>query len=180
MLSNSSLTASSLRMQPRINYRTAACALLVTGVVATPAMAQESRDTILVPQKYALEREIEVDVTPNGLVLNLGAPVRSANLSHMNNVVFVGLDGVLCDSKTECSEAPRPTMLLLRQIPPIAFKDQLPSSDGTRMFFVNTDSGLYRFRLKPSAKPSKVKAPYTEVKIQPDYPASPSQFPFTR
>lgn len=180
MLSNLSLTGPSIRLRPRINYRTVACSLLIAGGLATPAVAQESRDTIPVPQNYALERVIEVDVTPMGLVLDLGAPVKSATLSHMSDVVFVGLDGVLCDAKAECSEATRPTQLLLKQIPPISFKHQLPSSDGTRMFFVNTDSGLYRFQLKPSPKPSTAKAPYTKVEIQSGIPASTRQFPLTR
>ncbi len=143
----------------------AACAASIACVSAAPAMAA---DTLNVPQAFALQRVIKVDVTQLGLVLDLGSPIDSVNLSHMNNVVFTGLDGVLCDAKTtECPDAPRPTKLLVRKIPPIKFKDQLPSSDGTRMLFVSTKQGVYRFRLKPvSGSPT-----YTKVLIQSEFPA---------
>lgn len=145
----------------------------VFALTAAPVLAE---DTIKVPHAFALERVIEVNVTPKGLVLDLGAPVKSANLSHMSDVVFVGLDGVLCDAKAECTESTRPTMLLLRRIPAIPFKHQMPSADGTRMLFVLTDSGLYRFQIKPSS----ANAPYTEVEIQSGFPASTRQFPLIR
>lgn len=149
---------------------------ICTAALACAATPVFAADTITVPQEFALQRVIEVDVTPMGLVIDLGAPVKSVNLSHLSDVVFVGLDGVLCDAKAECTEATRPTKLLLRRIPPITFKHQLPSSDGTRMLFVDTDSGLYRFQIKPSS----ATAPYTEVEIQSGFPASARQFPLTR
>ncbi len=124
-------------------------------------------DTLNVPQAFALQRVIKVDVTQLGLVLDVGSPIDSVNLSHLSNVVFTGLDGVLCDAKTACPDAPRPTKLLVRKIPPIQFKDQLPSTDGTRMLFVSTKAGVYRFRLKPlSGSPD-----YTQVLIQSEFPA---------
>jgi len=142
----------------------AACAASIACLSVAPAMAAE---TLKVPQEFALQREIKVDVTQMGVVLDLGSPIDSVNLSHMSNVVFTGLDGVLCDAKAECPDAPRPTKLLLRKIPPIKFKDQLPSTDGTRMLFVATKAGVYRFRLKPlNASPK-----YTQVLIQSEFPS---------
>ncbi len=142
----------------------AACAASIACMAAAPAMAA---DTLNVPQEFALQREVKVDVTPMGLVLDLGSPIDSVNLSHMSNVVFTGMNGVLCDAKAQCPDAPRPTKLLVRKIPPIKFKDQLPSTDGTRMLFVSTKSGLYRFRLKPlNTSPN-----YTEVLIKSEFPS---------
>jgi hypothetical protein len=107
----------------------------------------------------------------------MGSPISSVNLSHMSDVVFTGMNGVLCDAKTtECPDSPRPTKLLVRKIPPIKFKDQLPSKDGTRMLFVSTESGLYRFQLKPiSASPD-----YTQVLIEQEFPSSEFPNPITR
>lgn len=142
----------------------AACGLVIAGLTTTPAIAD---DTVEVPQSYALKRVIEVEVTPMGLVLNLNSPVTSANLSHMSDVVFTGLDGVLCVSTTQCTDAQAPTTLLLRRIPPLKFKNQLPSTDGTRMLFITTKEGLYRFRIKPDTSPD-----YTLIEVHHDAPAS--------
>lgn len=151
----------------------AACSVSLACISAAPAIAG---DTITVPQDFALQRVIKVDVTQMGLVLDLGSPISSVNLSHMNDVIFTGMDGALCDAKTECPDSPRPTKLLIRKIPPIKFKDQLPSSDGTRMLFVSTESGLYRFWIKPvSASPD-----YTQVSIQSEFPSTGFPAPITR
>lgn len=142
---------------------------------APPAVAV---DTITIPQEFAQQRVVNVKVTQMGLVLDLGSPVKSVNLSHLSDVVFIGLDGVLCDTRAECSESQPPTKLLLRRIPPIQFKQQLASPDGSRMLFVSTGSGLYRFRIHTESTPPD----YTLVIIQSDDPASlpgfaPSQVP---
>lgn len=160
-------------------FRKKAATLFAAGAVgfawmtATPAIAQFgpsgiAGDTITVPQEFARQRVVEVEVTQMGLVLDLGGPITSVNLSHMSDVVFTGLDGVLCDAKAECSEAQPPTKLLLRRIPAIKFKQQLPSPDGTRLLFVSTASGVYRFGIKP-----KTTAPdYTLVVIQSGFPST--------
>lgn len=151
------------RLQPRLSsWAVAACGLAIAGFNAAPAIA---RDAVPVPQDYALKNEIEIEVTPIGLVLDINSSITSAHLSHMSDVVFIGLDGVLCDPKAECPEdAPLPTTLLLRKIPPITFKNQLPSADGTRMLYITTKEGLhYRFRIKPDTSPE-----YTLIEIQPN------------
>jgi len=155
-------------------FQLAACTVSLACLSVTPAMA---KDTLTVPQEFALQRVIKVDVTPMGLVLDMGSPISSVNLSHLNDVIFTGMDGVLCDAKTtECPDSSRPTKLLVRRIPPIQFKDQLPSKDGTRMLFVSTESGLYRFRLKPISESPD----YTKVEIQPEFSTSVFPNPISR
>lgn len=129
-------------------------------------------DTYTVPQDFALQRVVELNVTPMGVVLDLGSSISAVNISHMRDIVFTGLDGALCSVEVDCS-ATQPTALLLRKIPPIDFDDREPSPDGTAMLFVNTDSGLYRFQLTPvSSQPD-----YTKVQIEPSPPHPP--FPST-
>jgi len=134
-------------------------------LVPSSAIASE---TVQVPVEYARQRVVKLDVTQMGLVLDLGSPITSVNLSHMNNIVFTGLDGALCDATTACSDASPPTKLLLRHIQPIGFKGQLPSTDGTRMLFVSTQAGVYRFQLKPTSKTPA----YTLVQIGSGFPAA--------
>lgn len=152
----------SAALQPRLRHWAVASSFVIVGLIAAPAIA---RDAIQVPQDYALKQEVEIEVTPIGLVLDIHSPITSAYLSHMSDVVFIGLDGVLCDPKAECPEdAPQPTTLLLRRIPPITFRNQLPSADGKRMLFITTKEGLhYRFRIKPATSPD-----YTLIEIQPN------------
>lgn len=145
----------------------ALAAVAVSLSFASPPSAQAS-DTIQVPQNYAKERVVKIDVTQMGLVLDLGSPISSVDLSHMSDVIFRGLDGALCDKSAECPDTPPPTKLFLRRIPPIKFKHVLPSPDGTRMLFVNTSAGLYRFQIKPVTGAPK----YTSVKVQPDFPTT--------
>jgi len=134
-------------------------------LVPSAAMANE---TVQVPVDYARQRVVKLDVTQMGLVLDLGSPITSVNLSHMNNIVFTGLDGALCDATSACPDTQAPTKLLLRHIQPIGFKGQLPSTDGTRMLFVSTQSGVYRFQLKPVSKTPA----YTLVQIGSGFPAA--------
>jgi len=141
---------------------TLALTIAGTGFFLTPAFAN---DTITVPQDFARVRVVKLDVTPMGLVLDLNSPINSVNLSHLRDIVFVGLDGALCDAQTDCpQDAQPPTQLLLRKIPPIPFKNQQPSPSGEAMLFVMTNQGLYRFQLKPVNKTPS----YTEVEIAPD------------
>ena len=128
-----------------------------------PALAKE---TITIDQKFARERVIKVEVTPMGLVLDFGnSSISSVDISHMKEIIFRGLDGVLCNPQADCSEGPPPTKLLLRKIKPIDFKDQEPSPDGTYMLFVLTDSGIYRFLLMPMSTLPK----YTKIEIEADF-----------
>lgn len=142
----------------------AACAVSAMCLVPSSAVANE---TVQVPADYARQRVIKLDVTQMGLVLDLGSPITSVNLSHMSNLVFTGLDGALCDATAACPDTQAPTKLLLRHIQPISFKGQLPSTDGTRMLFVSTQAGVYRFQLKPVSKTPA----YTLVQIGSGFPA---------
>ena len=121
-------------------------------------------ETLKVDRKFALEREIVVDVTQIGIVVDFGSTISSVNLSHMGQIIFQGFDGVLCKIPSQCPADSAPTMLLVRKIPDIEFKTQLPSVDGTAMLFVNTDSGVYRLEFKPVSKKPK----YTKVEIKDD------------
>lgn len=141
---------------------TLAFTLAGTSLFLAPVLAN---DTVIVPQNFARSRVVKLEVTPMGLVLNVGTPIRSVNLSHLKDIVFVGLDGALCDAQTDCpQDAQAPTQLLLRKIPPIPFKNQQPSPSGEAMLFVMTNQGLYRFQLKPVNKTPN----YTEVEIAPN------------
>ena len=121
-------------------------------------------ETLKVDRKFALLREIVVDVTQIGIVVDFGSTISSVNLSHMGQIIFQGFDGVLCKIPSQCPADSAPTMLLVRKIPDIEFKTQLPSVDGTAMLFVNTDSGVYRLEFKPVSKKPK----YTKVEIKDD------------
>ncbi|MGB5633854.1 MAG: hypothetical protein WBM86_13900 [Waterburya sp.] len=121
-------------------------------------------ETLKVDRKFALLREIVVDVTQIGIVVDFGSTISSVNLSHMGQIIFQGFDGVLCKIPSQCPANSAPTMLLVRKIPDIEFKTQLPSVDGTAMLFVNTDSGVYRLEFKPVSKKPK----YTKVEIKDD------------
>lgn len=121
-------------------------------------------ETLKVDREFALEREIEVDVTQMGIVIDFGSTISSVNLSHMGQIVFQGFDGVLCKIPSQCPADSAPTMLLVRKIPDIEFKTQLPSVDGTSMLFVNTASGVYRLEFTPVSK----KPRYTKVEIKDD------------
>ena len=123
-----------------------------------------SAETLKVDREFALAREIEVDVTQMGIVINFNSTISSVNLSHMGQIVFQGFDGVLCKIPSQCPANSAPTMLLVRKIPDIEFKTQLPSVDGTAMLFVNTDSGVYRLEFNPVSKKPK----YTMVEIKND------------
>ena len=121
-------------------------------------------ETLKVDREFALAREIEVDVTQMGIVIDFNSTISSVNLSHMGQIVFQGFDGVLCKIPSQCPANSAPTMLLVRKIPDIEFKTQLPSVDGTAMLFVNTDSGVYRLEFNPVSKKPK----YTMVEIKND------------
>ena len=121
-------------------------------------------ETLKVDREFALEREIEVDVTQMGIVIDFGSTISSVNLSHMGQIVFQGFDGVLCKIPSQCPADSAPTMLLVRKIPDIEFKTQLPSVDGISMLFVNTASGVYRLEFTPVSK----KPRYTKVEIKDD------------
>lgn len=125
-------------------------------------------ETLKVDRAFALEREIVVDVTQIGIVIDFNSVVSSVNLSHLGQIVFQGFDGVLCKVPSQCPADSAPTMLIVRKIPDIEFKTQLPSVDGTAMLFVNTDTGVYRLEFNPVSK----KPRYTKVEIE-DKPLPP-------
>lgn len=125
-------------------------------------------ETLKVDREFALERAIAVDVTQMGIVIDFASQISAVNLSHMGQIVFQGFDGILCKIPSQCPANSAPTMLLVRKIPDIEFKTQLPSVDGTSMLFVNTTSGVYRFEFNPVSKKPK----YTKVEIR-DKPLPP-------
>lgn len=137
--------------------------LAVTSVWLGSAKAIKA-ETLKVDREFALWREIKVDVTQIGIVIDFGSTISSVNLSHMGQIVFQGFDGILCKIPSQCPTDSAPTMLLVRKIPDIEFKTQLPSVDGTSMLFVNTASGVYRLEFKPVSK----KPRYTKVEIKDD------------
>ncbi|MEO1669248.1 MAG: hypothetical protein AAFR77_00465 [Cyanobacteria bacterium J06631_2] len=124
--------------------------------------AAKAETTLKVDRDFALERLIKVDVTQMGIVIDFDSKISSVNLSHMGQIIFQGFDGVLCKSSSSCPPNSAPTMLIVRKIPDIEFKNQLPSVDGSALLFVNTTSGVYRVEFNPvSAKPK-----YTKVEIK--------------
>lgn len=137
---------------------------LVTASVWLGSTKTIKAETLKVDRKFALEREIVVDVTQIGIVIDFGSTISSVNLSHMGQIIFQGFNGVLCKIPSQCPADSAPTMLLVRKIPDIEFKTQLPSVDGTAMLFVNTDSGVYRLSFNPVSK----KPRYTMVEIRED------------
>lgn len=127
--------------------------------LATASMA--AAETLRVDREWALNRLIKVEVTQMGIVVDFGSPISAVNLSHMGQIVFQGFDGILCKIPSQCPANSAPTMLLLRKIPPIDFKNQQPSVDGSALLFVNTRSGVYRIEFQPVSKKPK----YTKVEI---------------
>lgn len=125
-------------------------------------------ETLKVDRSFALERAIKVDVTQMGIVVSFDSPISSVDLSHMGEIVFRGFDGVLCKSSAQCPKNSAPTMLIVRLIPEIEFKSQLPSVNGNAMLFVNTASGVYRLEFNPISTIPK----YTKVEIE-DKPLPP-------
>ncbi|GFE72159.1 hypothetical protein [Chroococcus sp. FPU101] len=136
--------------------------LIGTGLLfalATPAFAD---DTLTIPVDFALARVIKLDVTQSGVAIALDAPIQSIKLTHMRDITFSTLDGVLCETPANCPEGNAPTLLLVQKTKPIPFKDQLPTPNGTTMLYVNTSRGLYRFQLRPVSK----KPDYTKVEFK--------------
>ncbi len=119
-------------------------------------------DIIKIDRSLAKEKTIQLEVTPMGLAIDLGSPISAVNISHKSQIVFSGLDGVLCLSKANCGEQNPPTILFVRKIPKIDFKDEEAMANGTSMLFVDTESGMYRFEFKPVNKEPQ----YTKVEIQ--------------
>ncbi|WP_052056101.1 hypothetical protein [Myxosarcina sp. GI1] len=142
----------------------------ITSIVLVAGLPHGSlaSETIAVDREFALKREIEIDVTPSGIVLQFNSPINAVNLSHLGEIVFQGVDGELCELSTSCTAETAPTMLLLKKIPKIDFPDLEPTTDGTAMLYVDTASGLYRFELTPKSQ----KPEYTKVEIN-DEPMSP-------
>ncbi len=119
-------------------------------------------DIIKIDRSLAKEKTIQLEVTPMGLAIDLGSPISAVNISHKSQIVFSGLDGVLCLSKANCGEQNPPTILFVRKIPKIDFKDEEAMANGTSLLFVDTESGMYRFEFKPVNKEPQ----YTKVEIQ--------------
>ena len=119
-------------------------------------------DIIKIDRSLAQSKTIQLEVTPMGLAIDLGSPISAVNISHKSQIVFSGMDGVLCLSKANCGEQNPPTILFVRKIPKIDFKDEEAMANGTSLLFVDTESGMYRFEFKPVNKTPQ----YTKVEIQ--------------
>ena len=122
----------------------------------------EASDIIKLDRHNALERTTQLDVTPIGLVIDFGTPISSTIISHKSNIVFSGVDGVLCIAKANCADENPPTILFVRKTPRIDFKDEEAMPNGTSLLYVDTESGMYRFELKPVSKTPQ----YTKVEIE--------------
>ena len=119
-------------------------------------------DLLSVDRESALERTTEIEVTPQGVMIDLDSPISSVNISHKSEIVYQGVDGNLCFSRADCGDAPPPTILFVRKIPKIEFKDEEPMSDRTSMLYIKTQAGMFRFELNPLNK----KPQYTEIQIK--------------
>lgn len=135
--------------------------LVAAPLLLSTAQSAVASETLKVDREFAINRSVELDVTPNGVVIDLGSKINSVNLTHMGEITFQGLDGALCKGVEQCPENSSPTMLLLKKIPSINFPQQQNNPDRSSMLYVNTSSGMYRFELTPkSTKPR-----YTKVEI---------------
>ena len=119
-------------------------------------------DILPLVRENALERTTEIEVTPQGVMIDLKSPISSVNISHKSEIVYQGVDGDLCFSRSNCGDAPPPTILFVRKIPKIEFKDEEPMSDRTSMLYIKTQAGMFRFELNPLNK----KPQYTEIQIK--------------
>ncbi len=63
---------------------------------------------------------------------------------------------------SQCRGGSPPTILFVRKIPKINFKDEEPMVGGYSLLYVDTESGMYRFEIKPVNQTPK----YTKVEIQ--------------
>ena len=127
-----------------------------------------ANDIIKIDRRNALERTTKLEVTPQGIVIDFGSPVSSVIISHRSKVVFTGVDGALCLSKASCSQENPPTMLFVRKIPKIEFKDEEAMANGTSLLYVDTASGMYRFEFKPVSKnPTYTKVEINQQEIRP-------------
>ncbi len=120
-----------------------------------------ANDIIRIDQLNAQERVVELDVTPFGLAIDFGTQISSVTISHRSNIVYRGMDGTLCSGDSRCSGSP-PTILFVRKIPKINFKDEQAVSGNYSFLYVDTASGMYRFKFKPVNKNPQ----YTKVEIE--------------
>ncbi len=134
---------------------------LLTTIIPLIAMPAIANDVVKVDPTFAINRTLEVKVTPMGLVVDFNRAISSVNLSHKRNFVFSGMDGMLCQSTARCPQDARPpTKLLLKRIKPINFKHETATPNGKAMLFVTTRDGqVYRLELEPS----QGTPPYTQV-----------------
>ena len=123
-------------------------------------------DIIRLDRSSALESATKLEVTPQGLVIDFGVLIGSTIISHKSNIVYSGVDGVLCTSKANCEDENPPTILFVRKIPQVDFKDEEAMPNGTSMLYVDTEVGMYRFEFNPSSSIPK----YTKVEIQEEIP----------
>ena len=135
-------------------------ASVIASVVITPIAL--AKDIIRIDRLNAQERVVEIDVTPMGVVIDFGSPISSVVISHRSNIVYHGMDGTLCLESSRCRGGSPPTILFVRKIPKINFKDEEPMVGGYSLLYVDTESGMYRFQMKPVNQTPK----YTKVEIQ--------------
>ncbi len=127
------------------------------------SFAETASDIIRIDQLNAQERLVELDVTPSGLIIDFGSQISSLKLTHKSNISYHGMDGVLCQgSNNNNCDGRIPTILFLEKIPRINFKDEEPLPGNYSFLYVDTASGMYRFKLKPVTKNPE----YTKVEIE--------------
>ena len=131
--------------------------LAISSITCQTAIAN---DIIRIDQLNAQERVVELDVTPFGLAIDFGTKISSVTISHRSNIVYRGMDGALCRGNAGCSSS-APTILFVRKIPKINFKDEEAVSGNYSFLYVDTASGMYRFKFKPINKNPQ----YTKVEI---------------
>lgn len=137
------------------------------------AQKVEANETLVVDRKFALERHIDVKVTPSGVVLDVGAEVTSVKLPHLKNITVSGFNGCLGTAYNPCPEnAVPPTKLFLQKNTPIDFPEQIENPGGETMLYVNTNENFtYRYRLIPTNdKPEHTLIEIVDNPIEPLFP----------
>lgn len=127
-------------------------------VSANRTLEAGNHQTQIVDRDFAIHRHIEIEVTPSGVVLDIGSVVTSVRLPHQKDITVSGFNGCLGTVYNPCEEdAIPPTKLYLQKNEPIEFPEQIENPGGITMLYVNTEENLtYRYTLIPTNNKPKV------------------------
>ena len=145
--------------------------ILALGLSLFPVDSEvRAGETLVVDRDFALERHIDVEVTPSGVVLDIGSAVTSVKLPHLKNINVNGFDGCLGTPYNPCGEeVPPPTKLFLQKNTPIDFPEQIDNPGGVTILYVNTaENFTYRYRLTPTnGKPKHTLVEIVDNPVEP-------------